>query len=1057
MKKQPAASEKIVGILLCFFLSGAAGLIYQVAWGKSLGLIFGHTVYAITTVLSVFMAGLAAGSAWLGRWAEAQERPITLYARIEFLIAAAGALSLVGLAGVRWLYVASYPVISNWQPLLVALRFFGAALVLLVPTFLMGGTLPILVAGVVRNSDELGSRVSQLYWINTLGAVTGTLLCGFVLLPGLGLQLTVEFAVALNIGAGLVALRLAVGSEPTVRKAKTASSDGKSYSSADLLTVKPRFLLFLFAATGFTAFAYEIAWTRLLSIVIGSSTYAFTLMLAAVLVGTVIGSAIFQRFLSRSERVSIRTLAAAQAGIGIASITSLALFRWIPDMIPGLLRVTHETFFGLVLTQLLCSSLTVLPASIVFGINFPLVIVLLRRAGGIGAGNSTMVGRAYAANTIGAIIGTLLTGFWLVPLVGSFRVIAFAAALNLLLAVTVDLLSRQRLFPALTIKVVSLTAIITVGVSGFFYNPSLMSLSAVLYGNTYKGHLTVEEIAATNDLIFSAEGVNDSIAVVRTDNSVALRVNGKADASTGDARTQLLLGHLGAAFHPAPRRVLIIGFGGGMTASAVARYPDVEQIDCVEIEPAVLRAAPYLQTLNRDVLSDRRMHIIFDDARNFLLTSREQYDLIISEPSNPWIAGVASLFTDEYYAAARRHLTHHGIFVQWVQAYALLANDLRMIMAGFAPHFADVTLWRGEESDLLLMGRADASALQFDRLRSLWRNQQLKDDFESVDVHRPEGLAAYFLLDDSAVRRMAQGSSLNTDDRTLLEYHAPRSLLAHGLSDANENLINSVRTGALPANLDTTDLNRAFRAGVITALDLGDAANAERFLSSLNSQQPSAERYIAQGRLALMQPDLSTGKSAFEAALKLNPDSLEAMHWLAVVEHRSENQTAASSLIDQILKRNPQYMPALQDQLQFAADRKDFRTALHAQLQRMSLISDPLAAEYCRLGTIWMKISSLGVAETFFRKGLLKDPYSYACHLGLGEIYRETGRFPLARQQFEWVIRFFPDSDPMTFRSLAGVYVVLGDMKSARAILRKGHRIFPENADLRDAETRLGE
>jgi predicted membrane-bound spermidine synthase/tetratricopeptide (TPR) repeat protein len=921
----------------------------------------------------------------------------------------------------------------------------------------MGGTLPILVAGVVRNSDELGSRVSQLYWINTLGAVTGTLLCGFVLLPALGLQLAVEFAVALNIGAGLVALRLAVGSEPTVRRAKTASSDGKSYSSADLLTLKPRFLLFLFAATGFTAFAYEIAWTRLLSIVIGSSTYAFTLMLAAVLVGTVVGSAIFHCFLSRSERLSIRTLATLQAGIGIASITSLALFRWIPDMIPGLLRVTHETFFGLVLTQLLCSSLTVLPASIAFGINFPLVIVLLHRAGGISAGNSIMVGRAYAANTIGAIIGVLLTGFWLVPLVGSFRVIAFAAALNLLLAVTVDLLPRQRLFPALTIKIVSLTAIITVGVSGFFYNPSLMSLSAVLYGNTYKGHLTVEEIAATNDLIFNAEGVNDSIAVVRTDNSVALRVNGKADASTGDARTQLLLGHLGAAFHSAPRRVLIIGFGAGMTASAVARYPDVEQIDCVEIEPAVLRAAPYLQTLNRDVLSDRRLHIIFDDARNFLLTSREQYDLIISEPSNPWIAGVASLFTDEYYAAARRHLTHHGIFVQWVQAYALRPNDLRMIMASFAPHFADLTLWRGEVSDLLLMGRADASALQFDRLRSLWRNQQVKDDFESVDIHQPEGLAAYFLLDDFAVRQLTRGSPLNTDDRTLLEYHAPQSLLTHGLTDANEALINSMRAAPLPANLKSSDVSPTLTTGIATALDVGDTANAQRFLHSLESQPFTAQRYIAQGRLALLEADLTNAKSALKTALKLEPDSLEAKHWLAVTEHRAGDDRAAEGLIDEILKRDPQYLPALQDQLQFAADRKDFRTALHAQLQRMSVIPDPQAIEYCRLGTIWMKISSLSMAETFFQKGLLKDPYSYACRLGLGEIYRETGRFALARQQFEWVVRFFPDSDPTTFRSLAGVYVVLGNTQSARALLNKGRRIFPENTELRDAEIRLGE
>src|SRR5205823_12818444 len=189
-----------------------------------------------------------------------------------------------------------------------------------------------------------------------------------------------------------------------------------------------------------------------------------------------------------------------------------------------------------------------------------------------------------------------------------------------------------------------------------------------------------------------AEGVNDSVAVVRSDNSVALRVNGKADASTGDARTQLLLGHLGAAFHPAPRRVLIIGFGGGMTASAVARYPDVEQIDCVEIEPAVVRAAPYLKTLNRGVLNDSRLHIIFDDARNFLLTSRQQHDLIISEPSNPWIAGIATLFTKEYYAAVRQRLAPGGMFVQWVQSYSLAPADLRMIIGSLAPHFPEVTL-----------------------------------------------------------------------------------------------------------------------------------------------------------------------------------------------------------------------------------------------------------------------------------------------------------------------------------------------------------------------------
>ena len=209
MRTQSLPREKFLRILACFFFSGAAGLIYQVAWGKALGLIFGHTVYAIATVTAVFMAGLAAGSAFIGRWSEHRPEPVVLYAWIEFLVAATGTFSLAGLAGVRSLYVAAYPSVSGQQPLLLALRFFGATVVLFIPTFLMGGTLPILVQGITRNSAELGMRVSQLYWVNTLGAVAGTLISGFVLLPALGLRVTVASAVVLNILAGLIALRVA--------------------------------------------------------------------------------------------------------------------------------------------------------------------------------------------------------------------------------------------------------------------------------------------------------------------------------------------------------------------------------------------------------------------------------------------------------------------------------------------------------------------------------------------------------------------------------------------------------------------------------------------------------------------------------------------------------------------------------------------------------------------------------------------------------------------------------------------------------------------------------
>lgn len=1052
MKTQSPPRRNDVGILLCFLLSGAAGLIYQVAWGKALGLIFGHTAYAISTVLAVFMAGLAAGSAWIGRWCENHGRPIALYARIEFLVGVTGALSMAGLAGVRLLYLVAYPTLGGSQLLLLGLRFFGAAAVLFVPTFLMGGTFPVLVRGIGQHSSPLGGRVSLLYWVNTLGAVGGTLLAGFVLLPVYGLRWTIATAFILNILASLIALRIAKNEpKPTgfmdPQTTKTSAIAARAQGSSNSL-------LFLFAIVGATAFAYEIAWTRLLEIMIGSSTYAFTLMLATFLAGTVIGSALFQRFAGRSRDISLLTFSLTQICTAAAALSSLVLFPWIASVIPPLLRATHQTFGGLLLAQFAVSSLTVLPLAVVFGFNFPAVVVLVGGARGDKTGESAIVGKAYAANTLGAIVGAVAAGFWLVSWLGNFRLVVFAAGVNLLLAIALELRLSPRSVPRLAINVACLAATFFVGLSSYFNNKSLLSLSAVLYGNSYQGHLTLGEIAATNDLVFAADGVNASISVLRSDNYAALRINGKTDASTGDARTQLLLGHLGGALHPAPRRVLIIGFGSGMTASAVSRYADVEKIDCVEIEPAVIRAAPFLEKLNRGVMDDPRLHLIFDDARNFLLTSREEYDLIISEPSNPWIAGIATLFTDEFYAAVRKRLAPAGMFVQWVQSYSLAPDDLRMVIATLALHFPDVTLWRGEGPDLLLLGLTNHSSIQFGRLRSLWKEEGIHKDFEDLDVHQPEGLVAYYLLDDSGIRRLAAGGVLNTDDRTLLEYHAPQTLLASGLSEANQALIEQFRTAPLPPNLEPSETQRALEAGSMTALDLKDAAAARMFVKAMQTVPKSVTGYIAEGRLALMNEDLTSAKSSFEEALSLEPGSPDVMHWLAVAEHKRGEEASARLLVDQILKTHARFLPALTDEMEFAADRKDFRIALLAQLNRMGAMTDPPASEYCRLGAIWMKMLNFGEAEPVLLRGISRDPYSYACHLELGELYRRTGQLPLARENFELVVRFYPDYDPSVFGALASVYNDMGNSHAAEEVLRKGLRLFPSDPELQKVATR---
>ncbi len=462
-------------LLLCFFLSGAAGLIDQVVWSKALGLIFGHTAYAIATVLAVFMAGLASGSAWLGSRSERWTQPVALYGWLEFGVAVTAALSLAGLAGVRAVYVAAYPYAAGHAGALLLLRFIGAAIVLFLPTFLMGGTLPVLVRGLARNAGELGARLSRLYWINTAGAVAGTFAAGFLILPALGLRLTLGIAVALNLAAGTLALLLAREAPPSPISESSGSlapetSDDPHSSPLPPATTSDFFLV-CFAVVGATAMCYEIGWTRLLSTQLGSSTYAFTLMLGTFLTGIVLGSALFERWSCRHTPGAM-TFAATQTLTALAAIVFLLFFTHLIEVLPPVLRTTHESFGGLVLGQFVTSALAMLPTAVVFGFNFPAVVLLIAGApGGASSGTSKAVGRAYAWNTLGAIVGALAGGFWLMPLLGSFHLLAATAGVNLALAAAISMkaaIRAPRKFLAVAANLLLLAAAVFVGFSPVF-------------------------------------------------------------------------------------------------------------------------------------------------------------------------------------------------------------------------------------------------------------------------------------------------------------------------------------------------------------------------------------------------------------------------------------------------------------------------------------------------------------------------------------------------------------------------------------------------------------
>jgi spermidine synthase len=1049
------------GLLVCFFFSGAAGLIYQVAWSKALGLIFGHTAYAVATVLAVFMGGLAAGSAWLGEWGERSERPIALYGWIEFGVAASGAVSLAGLAGVRAVYVAAYPFASGHSATLLALRFAGAALVLFVPTCLMGATLPVLARAIARDSAEWGTRLARLYGINTAGAVAGTLAAGFLFLPTLGLRRTLGVAVVLNLLAGGIALR--ISRDEAVAWAQTNREDEAFPRERDRTpsAVPSRFLYVCFALVGATAMTYEIGWTRLLSTQLGSSTYAFTLMLATFLTGIVIGSAVFERW-NRRHEVTPATFALTQTSTALTALAFLVFFPRLIEILPPILRATHESFRGLVLAQFVTSALAMLPAAVVFGFNFPAVVLLIagppsREISGPASGRNrtrlaggarhNLIGRAYAWNTMGAILGATLAGFWLLPHLGSFHLLALTALTNLALAAVISVASVPRRLLSVAINAALLIAVGFIGFSPYFYDPAVAAFNTVMYWNLYDRPLTLRENAHLVDIVYFADGLNSTISVARTDDYISLRTNGKVDASNRDVTTQRLLGHLGALAHP-PRRVLLIGFGSGMTASALASYPELERLDVVEIEPAVISAAPLLIELNRNVLHDPRVHVTLDDARNFLFTTRERYDLIVSEPSNPWIAGVATLFTREFYRAAQARLAPGGALVQWLQAYSLYPNDLRMVLGTFLSEFHGATLWHGDAPDLILMAPSIAPQEILNRTQALYSNPSLHEELRQLGIDEPAGLFGFYLLDDAGLRRFSSGAPINTDDLTLLEYHAPRSLLVHGLEDKNRAAILLAEADALPEGFPQEQRDAALAQAAATSLNVDDADGADHFLQALDHRPVTASIAIARGRAALAHSSFQIAYHSFDAALAIDPNSIPAAWGRAETDRRFGNNEKAREGFRQILQRDPHNLRALDSLRRLATDFSQWPEAEDLERRLIAADPHPAAAAYAQAAITLLRAGDPDQAYQALQNCLALDPYNFQAHLNLGSLLLTQKKWAEGRQHLEFVRRYFPDSDAGTYPLLFQADTALGDPRAAADAVRFGLRMFPGNADL---------
>jgi len=658
-----------------------------------------------------------------------------------------------------------------------------AVLVVLPPAVLMGGTLPVLARFVTRDLGDLQRRLGSLYCVNTTGAVVGCLLADFFLIPRFGLPSALGLGCALNLVAagGVLAVRRLVPkpqasdvplTSPAPKLATTMSSEAKAVLAA-------------IGLSGFAAMVYEVAWIRLLALTLGSTTHAFSLMLAAFILGIAGGAWIISRW--RTSIASSILLGRTEMGVGLVVLGSVATYGRLPYVFAKAATwlATDSGAYPLytVLQGVVCVAVMFLPA-VLLGMTLPLAS---RAAADRVSETGTVVGRAFAWNTVGAVAGALACGLWLMPLLGLARTFGVGVAMNLIAGVAILWTTKSGRWWGLLIVAAGCLSLIPFLCGAAFDSPWQRAFTLGLWRkpDSVTSFRQFQSVARDNHLVFYRDGAVATVSVNAwmegSTEHLNLRVNGKPDASTaGDMPTQLMLGHLPMMLRPESKRVLVIGLGSGVTCGAIARHRSLERLDTVEISPEVASAARLFSSWNGGVLDDPRMHLTIDDGCSFLKRAQPGYDVIVSEPSNPWINGVAGLFTQEFYQSCRARMRPDGLLVQWVHLYDNSQEALNLVLRTIASVFPSVSIWRSQDLDLILVASPQPRKPNLQSLLPELNQPAVRKELESVLLSRPAAFLAREIVPETAGRFMVERDGLlQTDSHPALEYLAQRAFFAH--------------------------------------------------------------------------------------------------------------------------------------------------------------------------------------------------------------------------------------------------------------------------------------
>lgn len=829
--------SRIATVAVILFLSGLSALAYQSTWFRELRHVFGGTSASSAAVLAVFMGGLGLGNAWLGKRMDALRRPLRAYGYLELgvLISAAVSPLLIEVIDVCYVLIGGQQTLGFWGATVT--RLLLTVVVLGVPSFLMGGTLPAVVASATGTEDRSRMITAILYALNSLGAVCGVIVSTFLLLPNFGNRYSLWIACGINLVAALLALlnssryqkpnaksfqpsllsKLPILSSlenfvfeidhQPIAAWNSAKADSDQIFVAEICVDEERSRLkapavLIYAVAGIVGFCFmlmELVWFRMLTPLLGGTTFTFGIILAVALFGIGTGSLAYS-FWFRRNKPTLGALSFTCALEGALLALPILLGDDLAIFTGYLLQGNEAGFVGAVRAWAIVCAIVVFPPAFISGVQFPLLIALLGEAD---EDLGSHIGWAYGLNTLGAIIGSLAGGFGLLPLISAVGAWKLTAVLLFATACAIEFeCFRRRNFQwgrVVTPLAVALGIYFAIapGPTAVWRHKGIGAGRSDMPSMRDSNRILSWKNGANRVLFWEKDGAEAGVAI--TDGfGYAFLVNGKSDGNAvGDAPTQIMLGVLGALLHPEPKSGLVIGLGTGESGGYLANVDNMERVDVVEIEPNIRYMAELCKDANLDVLNNPKVNLIYNDAREQLRTTSQTYDIIASEPSNPYRVGVSDLFTSDFYKIAKKRLNKNGIFVQWLQAYDIDETTFVTVMCTLRNSFEHVEVWQSLAGDLLLVCSDQAIEHNFERVTQRLQmpgfRRALIDGWRATEWQDVYG--RFLVNSDLARQWFGKFALLNTDDFNQVEYGFARTLGAKTSFNATSIRMLAVKSG----------------------------------------------------------------------------------------------------------------------------------------------------------------------------------------------------------------------------------------------------------------------